>query len=304
MSTDWLGVILAIAASISNNFGIVLQKKVVNAVPSEARGKKFFRTIAKRPLWLLGIFMQMGISSACLLSAQFLIGPTLVPGLQGIGLIVLVIGSIRMNNETLLFPEYVGIFLLIIATGLIGFSELHIKVSEFDYQQVGFFKDAIMFSIVLLVSFLLLEVGQRNSDRFVKGMLLSIISGFLYALSDFWISPLVGTVGVVFKLQSNWTQGALFLLACGFLISTNILAIGKTQLAFKYGPASILIPIRHVPTLVSPIFVYYFVYNMTAPKCYSIWYFLISIVLIIISSYLLGKKEGRFVNDGLVVDPE
>lgn len=295
MSTLFFGIFLAIVGSASNNFGLVLQKKVVNEVSPDARDKRFFRTLAKRPLWLLGIFMQIGISSACLLLAQYHIGPTLVPGLQGVGLIVLAIGSVRINNETLEKPEIVGILLLILATALVGVCELEIEVSKFDFQQTWFFRNAMVFTGIISTIFILLELTQRRSGFYIKSILLSLISGFMYALSDFWTSPLVGTIGGVFKGEANWTEWSLFLMACVLLISSNILAIGKTQMAFKYGPASILIPLRHVPSLVAPVFVYFFVYSMTAPKNYSLWFFLVSIVLITISSYLLGRREEQFM---------
>jgi hypothetical protein len=294
MSTVRLGIFLAILGSVSNNFGILLQKRVVNAVPPEARERTFFRTLTRQPLWLLGVFLQMVFSAACLLAAQYFIGPTLVPGLQGFGLIVLAIGSVKLNNEILQMPEYASIVLLISATVLTGLSGLHIKVSEFDFQQEWFFINALLFSVVIILIFFLLEIRQRKSSLYVKSLLLSMISGLMYVLSDFWTSPLVGTIGEVFNLKANWTQWALFLMASVLLISTNLLAIGKTQLAFKYGPASILIPIRHLPTLVSPLFVYYFVFNLVAPKNYSLWFYLTSIVLIILSSYLLGKQEEQF----------
>lgn len=292
-----LGIIYALIASASNNFGLVLQKKVVNEVPPEARDKKFFRTLAKNPIWLLGVVMQVGVAALFQILAQYYIGPTLVPGLQGFGLIILAIGSVKINNETLTAVEMLGIFLLIVATALIGFCELDINISEFDFQQVWFFRNAIIFAFIIIGFFILLEICQRKSGAYVKGILLSVISGFMYALSDFWTSPMVGTIGTVFKLQANWAEGSLFVIACVMLVSTNILAIGKTQTAFKYGPASILIPIRHVPSLVAPVFVYYFVYSMTAPKSYSLWFFLVSIVLITISSYLLGKREEQFIKD-------
>lgn len=295
MSTLLLGIILAILAGASNNFGLVLQKKVVNEIPREARDTRFFRTLAKNPLWLLGIFMQIGISTACLLSAQSFIGPTLVPGLQGIGLIVLAIASVRINKETLKRTEWIAIFLLIVATALVGLSHLEIKVSGFDFQQTWFFKNALIFTGILLAIFIMLEIGQRRSGLYLKSILLSMIAGVMYALSDFWTSPLVGTIGGVFKFEANMTEWSLFLLGCVILVLTNIMAIGKTQTAFKYGPASILIPIRHLPSLMSPVFVYFLVYSMTAPRYYSLWFFLVSIVLIIISSYLLGRREEQFM---------
>jgi hypothetical protein len=61
-------------------------------------------------------------------------------------------------------------------------------------------------------------------------------------------------------------------------------------MSFKYGPASILIPIRYVPSLISPIFVYYMVYKKIPPSPHSLSLFLISIILILLAAYLLARK--------------
>lgn len=302
MSAVLLGISFAILASISNNIGIVLQKKVVNAVPFESREVGFFKAISRQRLWLLGLFLQLGLPTGFLLYAQYLIGPTLVPGLQGIGLIFLVIGSIRLNNETLQFSEYVGILFLVLATALIGFSGLQIEVSAFDFQQTWFFIHAVVFTVVVLSGSLILELGQKHAGGFSKGVCLTMLTGFLYVLSDFWTSPLVGTIESVFKLEANWAQWALFLMACVLLVTSNVVAIGKTQVAFKYGPASILIPIRHVPVLLSPVFVFYFVYNRTAPGGYSLWFFLTGILLVFAGSILLGRREAGFVEEAQTVE--
>jgi len=303
MPTTWLGVVLAIGASFSNNFGIVLQKKVVNTVPADARESGFFRTLGRHPLWLLGILMQVGLPSAFLLYAQYHIGPTLVPGLQGIGLIVLVIGSTRINHETLSPLDYFAILFLIVATGLTAFSGLDIHVGEFDFQQVWFFRNALFFSAIVFLFILIQEVLARKSSPYLQSILFSMISGFLYALSDFWTSPLVGTIGEVFGLRANWTQWALFVLASILLVYVNIVAIGKTQLAFKHGPASILIPLRHIPTLTLPVFVYYFVYQVGTQKGYSLWFYLAAVALILVSSVILGRHEERFAQAEVAGEP-
>jgi hypothetical protein len=116
----------------------------------------------------------------------------------------------------------------------------------------------------------------------------------MYALSDFWISPLVGTIGTVFRQQAGWMEGSLFVLSCVLLVGSNVLAIGITQRAFQYGPASILIPIRHGPTLLAPIFVYSFVYQRSAPQPYSLGFFLVGALLVLLSAFLLGQQEAQF----------
>lgn len=55
-SLYWMGISFAILSGIINNFGIILQKKVVNEIRAEV---KFGRALIKNPLWLLGLMMQL-----------------------------------------------------------------------------------------------------------------------------------------------------------------------------------------------------------------------------------------------------
>ena len=82
-----LGVAVAILCGVVNNVGVLLQKKVVNDVPPEARGQGFLKRLLKHPLWLLGLFLQIGVGTATFMIAVDLIGPALVPGLMASGLV-------------------------------------------------------------------------------------------------------------------------------------------------------------------------------------------------------------------------
>jgi uncharacterized BrkB/YihY/UPF0761 family membrane protein len=68
------GVLFAILAGVSTYLGLALQKKVVNEIPREKRGKGFMRTLLKRPLWNLGLFLYIGLASAFFMIAQYMIG--------------------------------------------------------------------------------------------------------------------------------------------------------------------------------------------------------------------------------------
>ncbi|MFX1460316.1 MAG: DMT family transporter, partial [Promethearchaeota archaeon] len=121
----WLGILMAISSGISNNYGTVLQKKVVNKFKDDS---KFMRTIVKKPLWLIGLILQNIIGGVLYFIAQFYIGPTLIPGLMGAGLIVLAIGSVKIIGEQLETSEIVGILLMVIAIAFIGLSNMAIDV--------------------------------------------------------------------------------------------------------------------------------------------------------------------------------
>ena len=62
-----LGIVMAILAGIVNNFGIVLQKKIVNKIRDNS---KFTRNLIKNPLWLLGLGLQTFVGGLFLFIAQ------------------------------------------------------------------------------------------------------------------------------------------------------------------------------------------------------------------------------------------
>ena len=93
-----LGVFLAILSGSINNVGLVLQKKVVNEVAPEA---KFFRSLVKKPVWIIGLLMELIIGSIFFMIAQIYIGPALISGLMAFGLIFLAIGSGILQSVSL-----------------------------------------------------------------------------------------------------------------------------------------------------------------------------------------------------------
>ncbi len=75
MANIWLyvlGVSLAIISGILNNYGTVLQKKVVNKFRTEP---DFMKKVVKNGLWLWGLVLQIIIGSAFLWQRNFLSVP-------------------------------------------------------------------------------------------------------------------------------------------------------------------------------------------------------------------------------------
>ncbi len=278
-----LGVIMAILSGIANNYGTVLQKKVVNEHKND---EEFLKNIAKDKTWLLGLILQLAIGSVFFMVAQILIGPALVPGLMAAGLIVLAIGSVRILGETLKRDEYIGIIVMIMGILLLGMSELSIPTETLVLTDYVFTMSA--FTVILVLSAIACKVAAKKINR-VKALLLAIFSGFMFSLSNFWISPLM----TVFE-QMTFTPGyiAIFIIASVILVLSNIFGITELQKAFTSGQASNLIPVQQVPIQITPIFVYFLVFLQTAlPMAFV--YISIGVALIIISSFLLGKRQAQ-----------
>ena len=282
-TTYLLGVVLAILSGIANNFGTVLQKKVVNEHRDD---EEFLKKIAKDKIWLIGLILQLAIGSIFFMVAQLLIGPALVPGLMAAGLIVLTLGSIKILGETLKRDEYIGIIIMIIGILLLGLSELSIPTETLNLE--NYILTMTLFTVILVLGAIICKMLAKKIGR-VKALLLAIFSGFMFSLSNFWISPLL----IVFE-QTNFSPVyiVIFITASVILVLTNIFGITELQKAFTAGQASNLIPVQQVPIQITPIFIYFFVFLLTAPPIAFV-YISIGVALIILSSFLLGKRQAQ-----------
>jgi len=283
----WFGVIMAILSGIANNYGTVLQKKVVNQYKEDS---KFIRTLIKKPLWLIGLLLQMLVGSIFFLIAQIYIGPTLIPGLMAGGLIILAIGSVKIVGEQLKLSEVIGIFIMIVAIALLGFSNMAIDISEQNFLEIGLFTRIMIFTLILCILASLFYIMQIKN--IYKGISLAIYSGFHFALSNFWISPLMGVLTHVFEGNAILLEVIIFFIAIFILTGNNLLGMTSIQKAFKTGQASNLIPIQQVPIQIAPPFYYLAVFILPINDISSILFLSSGIILIIISSFLLGRRQA------------
>jgi hypothetical protein len=285
----WLGISLAISSGLSNHIGTVFQKKVINELPDES---KFFRSLVKKRLWLGGLILQYGLGAILYMTAQLFIGPALIPGFMASGLIALAIGSIKIVGETLNKAEILGIFLMILAFFLLGISELSIDIANTNLIEISFLVRISIFTLVVISLSLVCYILQRESKRF-KGILLATLSGLMFVLSNFWVSPMIGVIAKIFTGTFNLGELLIFIISCIILILSNVLGVMTIQKSFKVGQASNLVPIQQVPTLLAPIVIYFLIFLLTPPSVFSIYYLIIGIALIIISSFLLGKRSAK-----------
>ncbi|MFX1420387.1 MAG: hypothetical protein ACFE9N_15865 [Promethearchaeota archaeon] len=285
----WLGVFLALLAGSTTQLGGVFQKKGVTEITEEA---KFMRSLVKRPFWILGVILSFGVSSIFYLIAQAMIGPALIPGLMSFGLIVLTIGSIKIVGEKLKMDEIIGILLMIGGTLLLSFSQLSIDLIETNLIEIGLILRITIFTIVIVILSILCYIFQKKSNRF-KGILLAILSGFMFALSNLWISQFIGTITDIFSGVFNTAQLIICIIAIIILILSNVLGLTTIQLAFRVGQASNMVPIQQVPTLIVPIGIYFLVFLAVPPHIFSIFFLISGVILIITSVFLLGKRSAK-----------
>ena len=288
-SSYLLGVFLAILSGSINNVGLVFQKKVVNEVADDA---KFFRSLVKKPLWITGLLMELAIGSVFFMIAQLYIGPALIPGLMAFGLIFLAIGSVKIVGETLKKEEIIGIILMITAIFLLGLSELSVDIAGIDILAFDLVINITIFTIVLFSGTFICDILQRKIDK-LKGILLAIASGFQFSLTNFWIAPLMAVIAHVFGGTASLGELFIFIASAIILIAASIIGIMKIQQSFQVANASRMIPIQQVPIQITPIIAYFFVFTLMPSTVLPIIYVIIGVALIILSSFLLAKRQAQ-----------
>ncbi|WXG46749.1 MAG: DMT family transporter [Candidatus Atabeyarchaeum deiterrae] len=286
----WIWVLLAVTGGIISNIGVILQKKVVNEIPLKAKQQRFFRSLVRRPVWLLGLVLSMFAPAAFVIGANLYIGPALVPGLMNAGLIVLAIGSVRMNKEKLQKSEYAGILLMMAAVFFLGFSMLSIDMSKYDLNTQWIFLNSIEFTAIIVVLWAIFFIFQRKSANH-RAVLLIFASGFMYVLTNFWVAPLSATIFTVLQGIATVNEWIFFILSCVILPTANLMTIANQQTAYRYGQASNLNTIQQFPTQLVPVFVYLFVFQMTPPSIYSLPLLVMGTALVLISSFLLARRK-------------
>ena len=235
--------------------------------------------------------LQNGVGAVLFFIAQIYIGPTLIPGLMAAGLIVLAIGAVRIVGERLNTAEIIGIIIMILGIALLGFSNMVVDIANENFSDMSLFSRILIFTIVLYgLAFFFYFLQLRNK---FKGISLAIYSGFQFSLSNFWVSPLMGIILVVFQGGASVVEFILFIISVIILICTNVFGITSIQKAFIEGQASNLIPIQQVPIQIVPPFYFISVFMLPINNIASLFLLITGIILILISSFLLGKRQAQ-----------
>jgi hypothetical protein len=284
------GIVFALLAGFASQAGHICQKLVVNQESSGKQG--FFARLLRRPLWVSGMILELGVSTVFFLLAQVYLGPALIPGLMATGLIVLAVGSARIVREPLGFGDGLGIVLLITAAALLGASRLAIDLVEFDIFDYGFLKRSGIFSAAVTGLFFAFRLLPRGAGA-GSGALHALGSGLLYVLSNFWVGPFTGAVLRLFRGELGPGVWAMFAFGSAVLVLTNLFGIAELQRAFRVSRAAVAAPLQTVPMLVAPGLVYLLVFRLAPPARSSLWLFGLGTALVVASSLLIRSPAAR-----------
>ncbi len=284
-----LGVILTILAGVIVNCGTIMMKYEINRLPKGE--EKLMMTLVKKPIWLGGLIIQLAISGVLTIVAQILIGPALVPGLMASGLIILALGSVKILKESLKTSEIIGIVLLIIGILFLGLSTLQIDATDVNAViiNVDFNVRLFTYTFIFILGFITCNLLRRKFEKY-GSILIAFGSGLLFAVANLYLSPLMAIFAN--PILHPW-QIIMMIICIAFVILLNAIAIIRINVAFTGGKLSNLTGVQQVPIQISPIFVYFVVFALPAPFLLAIPYLFIGIVLIIISTFLLGTRQAQ-----------
>ena len=201
------------------------------------------------------------------------------------------IGAAKLVNERLNKLEMGAIGLIICAAILLTLSNLTVNITQVNLIDAGFLGREYIFTGVFIIIIIFCELIQRRIQR-IRSILFAIESGSFLVLANYWISPVSGNVMHLFAgtVSLPW-ELITGILGAIILVLANVFSIGALQNGFKSGNANTVIPIQQVPVNIAPIFIYFSIFGKTTPSTYSVTLMLIAIVLIIISSYILAKRQ-------------
>jgi len=288
VSTSYLiGVTAAIIAGIAFNLGMVIQKL---AVMKASRETGLMRQLVRSPLWLTGFAVQFIVGMPLNMLAQSKIGPAIIPGLMAIGLIVLIIGAVRLAGESFDSGDIAGILLVIAAVTVFGLSQLSVDMQSIDLWEPAFLLRLGLFTVVVAALSLICHFIQKTNVR-LRGILRTLDAGLLLSQSNLWL-------GILMAFLAKWGAGkfaALDLLpvviASGIVFAGSMLGIAETQRAFQFGEASKLIPIQYVPVQILPIAAYFIVFCLGSSNPFAVPMALGGIVLVLSGAVLLARHQ-------------
>lgn len=289
-----IGVILSLLAGTITNFGFLFQKKGVNSIPLDQRGKGYIRRLVKKPVWVTGIVFQFALGGALTFFAVKYIGPSIYPGLAAVGLIVLALGSVRLNQESLNKLEIAGIFILIGGIALVGSSGLQIE-QETALAAVSDGATLVriaVFTVLAMVVWGGLHFASYKVGKY-RATVMAFSNGIAAGMIFFWLSPLTATMSVVFAGDGDATQIIMMVVSGIALAIFGILGPWQLQIAFKYGQASNVVPVVGITQQTIPVIVYFVVYALALPSPMSVYNISIGVFLIVISGFLLGRRQAE-----------
>jgi len=252
------GVVAAFSAAMLYNLAIVVQK--TQAEQASASGVQILGALSKRPLWLLGIGIQ--IAGFVLHSFALTRAPvTVVQPIIASGIAFVVIFAAVILGERPTAREMVGM-----ALSVAGLSLLVVRPGPLDAMQQVALQDlglALGSAAIVIAGMLHLSGAAAIESVGIRAVLVGSAAGLGEGMSDAmnrlvgaWIAPSVGWI----PPASIGVAAAVLLFAFGFQ------GFISAQNALKLYRANTVIPCILIAQLLVPIAMASLLYGQTLPR--------------------------------------
>ncbi|MHA1340031.1 MAG: hypothetical protein ACTSRZ_09435 [Promethearchaeota archaeon] len=214
--------------------------------------------IKKPVIYIIGLIINQTPPLWALLSNMFSGGnSSYFTSMFGIGLIILMIYSVKILKEPIKKIEYIGAVLLILGTLTIGIENLYRPEPQ---TELNLFNTWLIIGIFILISIIFIIVGHVKNKPILVGILFGAVAGGCGGLDPFFKS-MGQTYGVeeAGLLPDFSNPYAVIVWIASFGLGTAGFLI--TQWGFaKKTDASILVPTYNSIYIVLPVIVYLFAY--------------------------------------------
>lgn len=269
----WLGILLAILASICLNVGKGVQKWKVKIW---GKGRAMFQkeNIGDFRIWMIGFFLTAAAAPIYSAALKFTDKSSMVSSLNGVGMIGLVIFAWLVLHEKIGWQEIGGAALVLFGTALMNWFDKPIAQDAFT---VGRFAVS---GLSLLAVFGLLAAFSWKTDRlygFSFGAIPGILIGGAMILGDMALVEAGGDMLGQLKTPYPWIA---MIAAIG--------ALTVTQLAFWRARAMVVVPTINSFVILAPVVMEYFTFGtVLQPVQYA------AIALIVAGVVLLTYTEAQ-----------
>jgi drug/metabolite transporter (DMT)-like permease len=252
------GVLAAFSAALLYNLAIVLQK--TQAEQTSASGVRILGALWKRPLWLLGIAIQMagfGLHSFALTSAPVTVVQPIIA--SGIAFVVIFAALILGERPT-------GRELLGMAMSVAGLSLLVLFAGPLDaMQQVSWWDLGLALGGVALLTAALLQLssGGAIASASVRAVLIGLAAGLGDGMSD----TMNRLLGAWLAPGEGWVPPApIGIAAAALLFAFGFQGFVTAQNGLKLYRANTVIPCILITQLLVPIAMASLLYGQRLPQ--------------------------------------
>ena len=242
----------------------------------------------KSKIYILGMILHNSVWIWQLLGTSYGMASH-VTSVFGLGLILLLIYSVKYLDEHLSKAQIVGAIILIFGTVLLGFDNL--TQENFDRTNLNTEAALIFVSIFLFVGIISIRFALLKKDPFVTGILFGLFAGGCGTLD-----PVFKELGLMFKSSGQHTIIPSDII--GWVLFVGSFIVGFLGLAFtqwgfyEKAEATVLVPVYNSVYVTFPILLQLITFPNYSLSMGSIY----SIILIISGIYLMqGMKKNRIV---------